>query len=129
MDTSDIAFTSFGLVVLDEIRIPNQKPLTNILGGSGAHGPYYITQRVIFTNIRAAATLGARLFLAPPLSRNIAWPIHVGNDFPDAIADLLQSWEITLALKREMNQLSTRGLLQYKDTTFGRMLVLLSSYL
>lgn len=33
-----ISFTSFGLVVLDEIRFPNQKPLTNVLGGSGAYG-------------------------------------------------------------------------------------------
>lgn len=47
MDTGDISFTSFGLVVLDEIRIPNQKPLTNILGGSGAHGQHYITHHCI----------------------------------------------------------------------------------
>ncbi|KAJ5524052.1 hypothetical protein N7494_010702 [Penicillium frequentans] len=102
MDTGDISFTSFGLVVLDEIRIPNQKPLTNILGGSGAH-----------------ATLGARLFQAPPLNRTLAWPIHIGHDFPGPIADLLQSWGITLVIKEELDQPSTRGLLEYKDTTFG----------
>lgn len=33
-----ISFTSFGLVVLDEIRFPNRSPLTNVLGGSGAYG-------------------------------------------------------------------------------------------
>ncbi|KAJ5992075.1 hypothetical protein N7451_007799 [Penicillium sp. IBT 35674x] len=102
MDTGDISFTSFGLVVLDEIRIPNQTPLTNILGGSGAH-----------------ATLGARLFLAPPLNRTLAWPIHTGHDFPGPIADLLQSWGITLIIKEELAHRSTRGLLEYKDTTFG----------
>ncbi|KAJ5641905.1 hypothetical protein N7490_005905 [Penicillium lividum] len=102
MDKNDIFFTSFGLVVLDEIRFPNQKPLTNILGGSGAH-----------------ATLGARLFLAPPLSKAVAWPIHIGNDFPGQTFDLLQSWGITLIIKKEVNQSSTRGLLEYKDTTFG----------
>ncbi|KAJ5673306.1 hypothetical protein N7507_002433 [Penicillium longicatenatum] len=102
MESTAISFTSFGLVVLDEIHIPNQKPLTNILGGSGAH-----------------ATLGARLFLAPPLSQTLAWPIHIGNDFPSLITDLLQSWGITLVIKREGDQPSTRGLLEYKDTTFG----------
>ncbi|KAJ6110864.1 hypothetical protein N7486_003099 [Penicillium sp. IBT 16267x] len=65
------------------------------------------------------ATLGARLFLASPFSRTLAWPIHIGNDFPGPIADLLQSWGITLVIKKEMNQPSTRGLLEYKDTTFG----------
>lgn len=35
-----ISFASFGLVVLDEIHIPNRKPLTNVLGGSGAYGSF-----------------------------------------------------------------------------------------
>lgn len=34
----DIFFTSLGLAVLDEIRVPGQEPLTNILGGSGSYG-------------------------------------------------------------------------------------------
>lgn len=38
MDTKDISFVSFGLVVLDEIRFANRKPLINVLGGSGAYG-------------------------------------------------------------------------------------------
>jgi hypothetical protein len=33
-----ISFTSLGLLVLDEIRLPGQEPLTDILGGSGAYG-------------------------------------------------------------------------------------------
>ncbi|KAJ5994859.1 hypothetical protein N7481_001836 [Penicillium waksmanii] len=37
MDKQTIFFASFGSVVLDEIRFPNQEPLTNILGGSGAY--------------------------------------------------------------------------------------------
>ncbi|CAG8907205.1 unnamed protein product [Penicillium egyptiacum] len=97
-----IAFASFGSVVLDEIRFPNQKPLTNVLGGSGAY-----------------ATLGARLFLPSPLSRSLAWSIHVGNDFPDAIAEHLQSWDVNLAIDKESDGPSTRGLLEYQDTTFG----------
>lgn len=31
-------FVSFGLVVLDEIRAPNQNPVTDVLGGSGVYG-------------------------------------------------------------------------------------------
>ncbi|CAI7652638.1 unnamed protein product [Penicillium viridicatum] len=97
-----ISFASFGLVVLDEIRFPNRNPLTNVLGGSGAY-----------------ATLGARLFLPSPLSRSLAWPIHVGNDFPDAIAEHLRSWDTSLLIEKESDRPSTRGLLEYQDTTFG----------
>ncbi|KAI2732466.1 hypothetical protein CBS147332_1605 [Penicillium roqueforti] len=102
MDTKDISFVSFGLVVLDEIRFANRKPLINVLGGSGAY-----------------ATLGARLFLPSPLSRSLAWPIHIGNDFPDPIAELLHSWDTNLVIRKESDQPSTRGLLEYQDTTFG----------
>jgi hypothetical protein len=41
MDDPGIAFASFGLLVLDEIRFPSRKPLTNVLGGSGAYGSFY----------------------------------------------------------------------------------------
>ncbi|KAJ5626498.1 hypothetical protein N7528_003925 [Penicillium herquei] len=102
MEEHNISFASFGLVVLDEIRFPNQTPLKNILGGSGSY-----------------ATLGARLFLPPPLSQTLAWPLHIGNDFPDSIKDELQSWNTTLLMKESPGELSTRGLLEYKDTTFG----------
>lgn len=66
------------------------------------------------------ATLGARLFLPHQLSRSLAWPIHVGNDFPDSISNLLQSWDIELVIERSSDKDSTRGLLEYQDTTFGR---------
>ena len=42
MDDHNISFASFGLVVLDEIRFPNQKPFANVLGGSGAYGSFYL---------------------------------------------------------------------------------------
>ncbi|KAJ5716668.1 hypothetical protein N7493_008579 [Penicillium malachiteum] len=102
MEEQNISFASFGLVVLDEIRFPNQPPMKNILGGSGAY-----------------ATLGARLFLPPPMSQTLVWPLHIGNDFPDSIKELLQSWNTTLLMKKTPGELSTRGLLEYKDTTFG----------
>ncbi|KAB8261297.1 putative PfkB family kinase [Aspergillus pseudonomiae] len=102
MNLHHISFTSLGLVVLDEIRLPNRKALTDILGGSGAY-----------------ATLGARLFLPHPQSNSLGWMVHVGNDFPKPIEDRLQSWDVTLVIERESNQASTRGLLEYKDSTFG----------
>ncbi|KAJ5203882.1 uncharacterized protein N7498_004761 [Penicillium cinerascens] len=95
----EISFTSLGLVVLDEIRFPDQKPLTNILGGS--------------------ATLGARLFLPGSLSYSLSWMIHVGDDFPKSVEDELRDWNSTLIIQKESDSLSTRGLLEYKDTTFG----------
>ncbi|KAF4182917.1 hypothetical protein CNMCM7927_009459 [Aspergillus lentulus] len=102
MNTPSISFTSLGLVVLDEIRFPNQEPLLDILGGSGAY-----------------ATLGARLFLRPPLSHTLGWMIHTGNDFPELMLDRLESWDATLVVEREADKPSTRGLLEYEDTTFG----------
>ncbi|GIK03397.1 hypothetical protein Aspvir_007466 [Aspergillus viridinutans] len=102
MNTPSISFTSLGLVVLDEIRFPNQEPLLDVLGGSGAY-----------------ATLGARLFLRHPLSHTLGWMIHTGNDFPKLMEDRLKSWDATLIVERESDKPSTRGLLEYEDTTFG----------
>jgi hypothetical protein len=70
--------------------------------------------------IRGAATLGARLFLRPPLSRTLGWMIRTGNDFPKLMMDRLKSWDATLIVEREADKPSTRGLLEYEDTTFGR---------
>ncbi|KAL3494892.1 putative PfkB family kinase [Aspergillus germanicus] len=97
-----ISFLSLGLVVLDEIRLPNQDPLTNVLGGSGAY-----------------ATLGARLFLPHPVSKSLGWLLHVGNDFPESTRESLERWNVSLLMDQENEVASTRGLLEYKDTTFG----------
>ncbi|KAL4817518.1 putative PfkB family kinase [Aspergillus spinulosporus] len=98
----NISFTSLGLLVLDEIRFPGQDPLTDVLGGSGAY-----------------AALGARLFLPPPLGRTLGWMMNIGNDFPEQTRRYLESWGATMIVKEESSKPSTRGLLEYKDTTFG----------
>ncbi|KAL5001880.1 Ribokinase-like protein [Aspergillus recurvatus] len=98
-----ISFTSLGLLVLDEIRFPGQQPLTDILGGSGAY-----------------ASLGARLFLPPPLGGSLGWMLNIGKDFPEPTRRFLESWDATLIVKEQSRKPSTRGLLEYKDTTFGR---------
>ncbi|KAJ5102698.1 hypothetical protein N7532_003227 [Penicillium argentinense] len=102
MDIPEIIFTSLGLVVLDEIRFSNKKPLTNVLGGSGAY-----------------ATLGARLFLSHPQSSSVGLVIRAGKDFPETTKALLDSWGVALTMQKEVDRLATRGLLEYKDTTFG----------
>ncbi|KAL2849989.1 Ribokinase-like protein [Aspergillus pseudodeflectus] len=95
-------FLSLGLVVLDEIRLPGQEPLINVLGGSGAY-----------------ATLGARLFLPAPASRSVGWLLRVGRDFPESTIESLERWDVRLFIDKESERPSTRGLLEYKDTTFG----------
>ncbi|KEY83364.1 carbohydrate kinase pfkB [Aspergillus fumigatus] len=104
MSTPSISFTSLGLVVLDEIRFPSQEPLLDVLGGSGTYG--------WFCSAVFRATLGARLFLRPPLSRTLGWMIHTGHDFPELMTDRLRSWDSTLIVKREADKPSTRGLLE-----------------
>jgi len=46
--------------------------------------------------------------------------VLAGKDFPEAVENKLHEWKMTLELKRNPNKLSTRGLLEYEDTTFGR---------
>ncbi|EEA19101.1 60S ribosomal protein Nsa2, putative [Talaromyces marneffei ATCC 18224] len=99
----EILFVSLGTTVLDEIRIPGQKPLLNVLGGSGIY-----------------ASLGARLFLSESQARSIGWIIQIGNDFPSDIEDDLTALGTTLVIDRKLNQPSTRGLLEYKDSAFGQ---------
>lgn len=46
--------------------------------------------------------------------------IHCGDDFPKYTEQRLKKWNVSLSIHKEMNQSSTRGLLEYRDTTFGR---------
>lgn len=66
------------------------------------------------------ATLGARLFAGATGSKSIGCLVMAGNDFPHAAEDWLRDWEMTMIMKRNASRLSTRGLLEYEDTTFGR---------
>ncbi|KAL4791473.1 Ribokinase-like protein [Aspergillus venezuelensis] len=102
MAANTISFVSLGLVVLDEIRFPNKAPLRDVVGGSGAY-----------------ATLGARLFLPGQLRSSLGLVLRTGNDFPSKIRDSLESWDPTLVVEKDADKPSTRGLLEYKDTTFG----------
>ncbi|KAL2064560.1 hypothetical protein VTL71DRAFT_3697 [Oculimacula yallundae] len=97
-----VDFVSLGMVVLDELRFPSKAPLLDVMGGSGTY-----------------ATLGARLFASDERSDTVGCLVLAGNDFPEAVENTLRDWGIKLVLKKDTGRLSTRGLLQYEDTTFG----------
>ncbi|KAH8696623.1 hypothetical protein BGW36DRAFT_398115 [Talaromyces proteolyticus] len=93
-----IYFTILGLVVLDDIRFPDQRPLNNILGSSGVY---------------------ARLFLPPPQTESVGWMLHIEHDFLESTQRQLERWSVSLYTDKEADNLSTRGLLEYGDTTFA----------
>lgn len=70
--------------------------------------------------MRLSASLGSRLFLPESLSHSLGWMVHVGGDFPESVEDKLRGWNSTLVIQKETDSPSTRGLLEYKDSTFGR---------
>jgi hypothetical protein len=98
-----IACVSLGMIIIDDIQFPNQAPLTNITGGSSSY-----------------ITLGSRLFASKPAS--IGCFVLCGDDFPRSVEAELKGWGITLVSRKQANIQSTRGLLEYEDSTFGRKL-------
>lgn len=76
---------------------------------------YWVAER-----LSNQASLGARLFLPASQARSIGWIIQLGNDFPSDLEEYLTGLEITLVVDRKLDQPSTRGLLEYKDSIFGR---------
>ncbi|KAI8717142.1 PfkB domain-containing protein [Fusarium sp. LHS14.1] len=100
--SSSPTFVSLGMVVLDEIRFPLRGTLYNVPGGSGLY-----------------ATLGARIIQSQLSSTSIGCIIIAGYDFPESVVETLRAWELALQVKRLPDKPSTRGLLQYKDESFG----------
>jgi hypothetical protein len=96
-------FVSLGMVVLDELRLPDGQVLHDCVGGSGAY-----------------ATLGARIVTPPSSASEVGCLIMAGLDFPKEIAQLFRSWGITLEMNMDDTMESTRGLLEYHDEQFGR---------
>ncbi|KAI4619986.1 hypothetical protein J4E80_004511 [Alternaria sp. BMP 0032] len=99
---STVDTVSLGMVVIDEIHLPHRSPLVDVAGGSGTY-----------------ATLGSRLFVTPARSKTVGCLALVGYDFPRAVREQLLAWQTTLHLKVSQDRLSTRGLLEYEDDTFG----------
>lgn len=100
--TPFISGVSLGMVIIDDIRIPNKAPLTDVVGGSGSF-----------------VTLGQRLFEESE-SFKIGCLVLAGDDFPEVVKTRLRSFGVTLVVKKKGGATSTRGLLDYEDDTFGR---------
>jgi hypothetical protein len=64
--------------------------------------------------------LGARLLATIGQSEAIGCLVLAGKDFPEAVERCLRAWKMAFSLKKDRDKLSTRGLLEYEDTTFGR---------
>jgi len=72
------------------------------------------------TSLHDVATLGSRLFACPAQSHRVGCFVLAGRDFPDAVREQLSAWAMSLTLRVSEDSLSTRGLLEYEDDTFGR---------
>ena len=97
----NIVGVSLGMVVIDEVRIPNKPPLRDLIGGSGSW-----------------ATLGQRLFATE--SASVGCLVVAGKDFPETAKSEFERWGLTLVVRGRENETSTRGLLIYEDDKFGR---------
>ena len=89
------------MVIIDEIRMPDKPSLIDVIGGSASY-----------------VTLGNRLFAQHP--ERVGCLILAGSDFPAEAEAALREWGTTLVIRRIEDAPSTRGLLEYKDDTFGR---------
>ncbi|KAF3938050.1 hypothetical protein ABW19_dt0202102 [Dactylella cylindrospora] len=103
MEEQKIVFSSFGMIVLDDIYFGDDwvNPIYDSLGGSGTY-----------------STLGARLFCPGLKSSSIGWVMRIGRGFPDATLDRLKSWGTTAYITEESCG-PARGHLRYEDTTLG----------
>lgn len=100
-------FVSLGMLVLDELQLPDDSNQHDIIGGSGAY-----------------STLGARLAVEDHQSRRIASFVLAGDDFPRAkVEEHFRSWRIDYVIEEIPEKRSTRGRLKYYDWRFERMLV------
>ncbi|KAH4130476.1 hypothetical protein HBH47_023550 [Parastagonospora nodorum] len=99
---SPVEFVSLGMVILDDISIPKRELIRDIVGGSGAF-----------------STFGYRLFNSKPRSQTVGCLVLAGSDFPAPVRKQLEEWDMNLVIKQSSDRLSTRGLLEYQDDTFG----------
>ncbi|OHE97516.1 PfkB family carbohydrate kinase [Colletotrichum orchidophilum] len=101
--TSEPAFISLGMVVLDELRFPDGRVLRDVPGGSGFY-----------------STLGARLAVPQNESATVCCLITAGSDFPTAVRRQIEGWGVTTHYDEMPDRLSTRGLLEYENDAFGK---------
>lgn len=106
-DSDPPLFVSLGMLVLDELHLPDETVQHDVIGGSGAY-----------------STLGARLAVEDRERRRIPSFVLAGEDFPRGkVEELLQLWGIEHVIQEIADERSTRGKLKYHDWRFERELV------
>lgn len=97
-----VAGVSLGMVIIDEIHMPNREPLVDVIGGSATF-----------------VTLGQRLLAGRP--SEVGCLVITGDDFLPSVRSTIEQWGTTTTFKIRSGQPSSRGKLIYQDNTFGRM--------
>ncbi|EME77347.1 uncharacterized protein MYCFIDRAFT_42207 [Pseudocercospora fijiensis CIRAD86] len=95
-------FVSMGMVVLDEVHLPDGQVLPNVVGGSM---PY--------------STVGACLAVDEADVHRICCFLLAGHDFPQEATKEIESWGVDLEIQNSEGRVSTRGKLQYHDQGFA----------
>ncbi|KXT12657.1 hypothetical protein AC579_4510 [Pseudocercospora musae] len=95
-------FCSLGLVVLDELRLPDGQVLPDVVGGSM---PY--------------STVGACLAVDEVDIQRICCFLLAGHDFPQDATKEIEGWGVDLEIQNAEGRESTRGKLQYHDKGFA----------
>lgn len=95
-------FLSLGMVVLDELHLPDGQVLPDVVGGSM---PY--------------STVGACLAVANGEAHRIACFLLAGHDFPWDATQEMEGWGVDLEIQNAEGRKSTRGKLQYHDKGFA----------
>lgn len=54
-------------------------------------------------------------------SKSVGMLIRAGDDFPSAVREAFESWDVDLHVQEVAGAKSTRGLLEYLDKGFGGM--------
>lgn len=64
--------------------------------------------------------MGARLFAPGPRSTRVGCIVMAGHDFPEVVLQQFKNWGLNLVIHEVPDKPSTRGLLKYIDSDFGR---------
>ncbi|CAL9730574.1 protein Mak32p [Monosporozyma unispora] len=88
-----IKFTTNGMFILDEIHSKEGKVYKDIIGGAGTF------------------TILGNLIVSPGHSK---WIVDIGNDFPNELVPIMQSWDPNCTVLRKLDRLTTRGINYYK---------------
>lgn len=99
-------FVTFGMFIVDDIEWQSSKgkaPKHNLIGGAGTY-----------------AVLGARLASSPCqiLSKNIAWIVDVGSDFPPEIKTTIDTWNTDCIYRNDNTRLTTKAINTYGDNDY-----------